>query len=425
MKRQHLVLLVLLAVVLPSLYACYVPVSTVTTKVVEVADLSSGSSGWSLPQQETAGANLRIAVFTYEDPDSTGLGEALATLMSHQILLKSRVPSIGMLHYIDGLSPTPSTSLSYFDKVEKITYDQRVTLAAWGVVRRSGERVVIDTYVQFPPWTVQKPFAWSVELPASMGGGALQMHLRPDRILVQRYEVSMQVSEAVHAMARGINESRGRPQDNAALEGARPQVRYWTYQLNELVPIGVRTRDSTGGGAVGHCPKACTPLLDAAGFIAGLLNFIESREIPTVTDSLGLDTWAVRDQLSAVKELDTNPAMVLQVVSGWLAGAQTDATAVLPGGAAFANLRALAKVTDALQAEAREPWRGGIAPTQVRDIAFELAQATLIDPRNLDVLHNLALLFQYAGEASRARLARELAAKVETEREVEPETAPR
>ena len=66
---------------------------------------------------------------------------------------------------------------------------------------------------------------------------------------------------------------------------------------------------------------------------------------------------------------------------------------------------ALAKVTDALQAEARELWRGGIAPTQVRDIAFELAQATLIDPRNLDVLHNLALLFQYAGEASRARLA--------------------
>ena len=419
MKRQRLVLLVLLTAVLPSLYACYVQVSTVTTKVVEVADLSSGSSSWSLPQQEMAGAKLRIAVFTYEDPDSTELGEALATLMSHQILLKSRVPSIGMLHYIDGLSPTPSTSLSYFDKVEKITYDQRVTLAAWGVVRRSGEQVVIDTYVQFPPWTIQKPFAWSVELPASMGGGALQMHLRPDRILVQRHEVSMQVSEAVHAMARSINESRGRPQDDAALEGARPQVRYWTYQLNELVP------NSTGVGAVGHCTEACAPLLDAAGFIAGLLNFIESREIPTVTDSLELDTWVVRDQLSAVKELDTNPATVLQVVSGWLEGAQTDATTVLPGGAAFANLRALAKVTDALQAAAREPWRGGIAPTQVRDIAFELAQATLIDPRNLDVLHNLALLFQYAGEASRARLARELAAQVEAERGVEPETAPR
>src|SRR5262249_48120212 len=152
---------------------------------------------------------------------------------------------------------------------------------------------------------------------------------------------------------------------------------------------------------------------------------IESREIPTVTDSLGLDTRAVRDQLRAVKELDTNPAAVLQVVSGWLGPAQTDATTVLPGGAAFANLRALAKVTDALQAAARDPSRGGITPTQVRDIAFELAPATLIDPRNIDVLHNLALLFQYAGEASRARLARELAAEVETERGVEPETAPR
>ena len=75
-------------------YMHAMPVSTVTTKVVEVADLSSGSSGWSLPQQETAGANLRIAVFTYEDPDSTGLGEALATLMSHQILLKVGCPRL-------------------------------------------------------------------------------------------------------------------------------------------------------------------------------------------------------------------------------------------------------------------------------------------------------------------------------------------
>jgi hypothetical protein len=423
MKRQRLVLLMLLMAVLPSLYACIVYTKReymVDTRVIEVANVSSSRP---LTLREIADAKLRIAVFTYEDPDSTELGLGIATLMSHLILVKSRVPSIGMLHYIDELSPTPSTSLSYFDKVEKITNDQQLTLAAWGVVHRSGERIFIDTYVQFPLWTIQKTFAWSVELPASMGGGALQIHLRPDRILVQRYEVPLEMREEmreigriINEIARIINEIRGKPMDNAAdLKGALPLMLYWNYQLSDRIGVEAASR----------CTKACAPLLDAAGFIAGLLNFIESRELPTVTDSLGLDTRAVRDQLSAVKQLDTNPAAVLQVVSGWLGPAQTDATTVLPGGAAFANLRALAKVTDALQTAAREPSRGGIAPTQVRDIAFELAQATLIDPRNTDVLHNLALLFQYAGEASRARLARELAAEVETERGVKPETAPR
>ena len=110
------------------------------------------------------------------------------------------------------------------------------------------------------------------------------MHLRPDRILVQRYEVSMQVSEAANVdKIRGINGAAGH-RTMQLRKGLDPQVRYWTYQLNELVPIGVRTRDSTGEEpwvtALRHALHSWT-----AGSYAGLLNFIESREIPTVTDS--------------------------------------------------------------------------------------------------------------------------------------------
>jgi hypothetical protein len=45
----------------------------------------------------------------------------------------------------------------------------------------------------------------------------------------------------------------------------------------------------------------------------------------------------------------------------------------------------------------------------LRSIAFRLAEASLEDPRNTDVLHNLAVLFEYAGDTERAALAGRLA----------------
>jgi hypothetical protein len=51
------------------------------------------------------------------------------------------------------------------------------------------------------------------------------------------------------------------------------------------------------------------------------------------------------------------------------------------------------------------------APARVGEIAFDLADASLSDPDNADVLHNLGVLFQYAGDEKRATLARTLAAQ--------------
>lgn len=45
----------------------------------------------------------------------------------------------------------------------------------------------------------------------------------------------------------------------------------------------------------------------------------------------------------------------------------------------------------------------------VRDVAFDLAEASQGDPRNLDVLHNLDVLFTYAGDPQRAEAARAIA----------------
>jgi hypothetical protein len=45
---------------------------------------------------------------------------------------------------------------------------------------------------------------------------------------------------------------------------------------------------------------------------------------------------------------------------------------------------------------------------RVRQIATELAQASLYDPDNIDLLKNLAVLFQFTNDTQRAQLAQRL-----------------
>ncbi|MDX2481826.1 MAG: hypothetical protein QNK24_16005, partial [Desulfuromusa sp.] len=48
----------------------------------------------------------------------------------------------------------------------------------------------------------------------------------------------------------------------------------------------------------------------------------------------------------------------------------------------------------------------------IRGLADELAKASLDDPRNIDVLENLAVLFDAAGDGRRAGLARDITQKI-------------
>jgi hypothetical protein len=162
------------------------------------------------------------------------------------------------------------------------------------------------------------------------------------------------------------------------------------------------------------------PLFDAAGFSSGLLQFINSRRQMSPADSLVVDARAVAVQMSLLEQLDTAEpgrfeSAVLDPLREWQAR-EADVVAS-PTGAAFSNISAMAKITTRLYAQVARsdaPLRTRLDavkldPGEVRKIAFDLAAASMEDPRNVDVLQNLAVLFRYSGDAERASLAEKLA----------------
>lgn len=370
------------------------------------------------PEQRIPNARFRVAVFSYEDPDGTGAGGAFASLVGRRVLLESNVGSIGVLRYEGSLAPKPEQPLSYFEKVERLTDAQQVTMAIWGMVRVRESDVLVDTFVQLPTNVVQDEFSWKLRLPKAMGGDTLLARLRPARILVQRQVLPRESLERVRAAATALDTLRAKPEEGASVVATLPigTVYWFSGRNDDWVEISTDTYKgwvrSDGG-----CAATCAQLFDAAQFGAGLLQFMQSRRVPKVPDGLQPETRAVADQLAVLEQLDTaQPGRFQNTVLRPLEQL-TQAPAGSAAGAAFANIRAMAKLTTSLQAEASKS--GGslesvyndikLPPPRVREIAFELANDSLADPRNTDILSNLAVMFRYAQDVERANLADRLA----------------
>lgn len=360
-----------------------------------------------LPQLHIPGATIRVAVFTYEDPDETGLGDAIAAMVGQEILLKANVGSVGVLRYEGRLSGTSEQPLSYFDKVDKVTSAQDVTLSVWGAVRRDGESLVIDTYAQLPADTVETAFKWQLHLPADvLPESSLVAHLRPDRIHVQRLAIAADAAGTLRDAAARLDELHAEPLDSAAVTGSLP--RDAVYRIAETRGDWTRFVYGTGQAGwartAGQCAQRCGALLDAAHFVGGLLRFTARRDLPDLPGSLSTDAMVVRAQLQALESVDEDPALAYNRLRDLIYR-----TPALHGSAALANVLAITHLALSL---VEQKSHGFDVTKPAHEIAFELAGASQVDPRNRDVLHNLGVLFRIAGDDARAQTAEQLAANL-------------
>lgn len=390
------------------------------------------------PERLIAGAQHRVGVFTFEDADNTGLGDAFAALSGRELLTNSKVNSIGVIFFEGGLSPSADSELSYFDKVELVSEAQDVTLAVWGIIRKTADGVQINTYLQIPASSLGRYFTWRINLPKDMGGGELTARLRPDRVNVRRQVFSAEGLGQVESAAVEIGRVRSDSRTDAQVTANLPmnEIYYLTDRRDGWVRLATQSGIDGWAPTEGHCIGECQSLLESAAFSGEILRYMADGTVPRADGNLSIEAHAVADQLKILDALNSksrdNVAQAVNDAHAWLGEG-----AIPPGGAAFENLEALAELASALKeafgvaaAGIIEGDAGGDGPDQMNDsvrqeiydsitltpefvksIADHLAQASQYDPRNSDVLGNLAVLFDYLEDPERAELASRLAAR--------------
>jgi hypothetical protein len=356
----------------------------------------------------------RVAVFTFDDPHATGLGDPVSFLLSKKLLFSTRVSSFGIVNYRQGVEGRAPGELAYFDRVDALTRHQKYLLAMWGRIAQTTEGVRIDSFLQVPAGGGTAAFVRSVQLPRAMGGGRLTVRLKPERIQVQRLDIKPDEVRALQKAASEVATLRAQPDVSAAVTGRLAEGP--AYSIAGSRAGWVRLEGGRGGGWTSvdaFCRDACRDLMDAATFFNDVVAFTSRKWARLVPASLTREARAVADQLRALDALRDYPSIAIEVAERWVTGRSGGPA---PGGAAFANLLAVARVKSELDRAGRATSFDGIRLNResIERVAQQLAEASLADPNDLDVIENLALLFAYLGDERRRNLALEIAANLRT-----------
>ncbi len=406
-----------------------------------------------IPQKHISWAKYRIAIFAFEDPESTGLGDNIATLLSQEILFNSGIASLAVITFTNDLSSDAPNALSYFDIVEKITESEKVFFSIWGRILPMQDTLVIDVFLQLPRETLENHFYWVLRLPRSMGGGSLQAHLRPDRIHLQNLRLDKSVKSEIMSAAAYLNTLRQSPNFDAEIIGNIPQqTTYRTIQWEkDWVKIKVESGSEGWMPITGHCTGSCRPLLEAGQFAGGIIRYAVKgiKELRNATDYLTVEALAVEEQIKALNALnEISPDLIkrnsLNRALRWVGPnrwtgkdkwTQIDrGQGIPPGGAAFANIKIISEVAiklrEALEERGyyiRERYREeyyrklaqdifdrycGLSKSFVEEVTTELAKASLNDPDNIDVLKNLVVLFDFLNDFHRKKIAESLVLEI-------------
>lgn len=364
-------------------------------------------------------AHFRVGVFAYDDPGKLGLSEPLAALAASEVLVGSPVSSLGVLRFSDPMAGPPLPELGYFDRIDRLADAQKVTLSIWGVVRQDGGELVVDTYLQIPQPTVELALQVRLRLPRAMGGGELLARIGSDRVLLQRRVLQPSAVAELKAAAARLGELRDEPRDAAPVVRRLPPET--VYYLRRVQAPWVLVGAQGGGGWVrsaGHCTGDCAPLLDGPRFVASLLGFIEKRSPLRASDTLHPEARAFADQARAMAAInqpgyDDAGREAAAILARWVVKGGNASAAMPPTGAGSANLRLVALLSGEMKKTLNQQGGGdydslAIDRSYVQFLAREAADALQYDPRNAELLSNLAVLWAYIGDTRRATLARQL-----------------
>ena len=360
----------------------------------------------------------RLATFTFDDPHATGLGDRVSFLLSKKLLFSNRVASFAIVNYRQGADRNSSNNLAYFDRVDAITKDQHFSLAIWGRLSRTERGLRINSFLQVPDDADKSPYVRTIRLPAAMGGGTLTARLKPDQLLVQSLDVNSNEINLLRIAAEQVATLRASPAAAAPFigrldDGSASNPSY-SIVGSEGNWVQLRLADGNRGwtSVDQFCTGVCSRLLDVASFaneVVALTSGFPTRPVPR---SLTREAEAVLQQLAALVALPNIPGRATEIAELWVRGGSGSTSLASSG---FANLIALARIkTELARVNARWPNfdRIRLSRQTVERIANQLAQASVADPSDVDIVENLAVLFGYLGDKTRRGLALQIAANL-------------
>lgn len=366
-------------------------------------------------------ARNRIAVFTFDDPHGTSLGDSISFLLSKKILFSTSVPSLAIIDYREGTERRSTTQLAYFDQVDAVTKDQQFQFAIWGRLARTAEGIRIDTYLQVPVAENPHVYIRQVQLPRAMGGGQLTARLKPDRVLLQTLNIRDENASLLKEASNQVATLRAEPSTSAEVTGhIDPSGGPVEYSITSTRGDWIRIQFRNGQGGWTNinafCRDVCQTGLDAATVAENLMRLksgLPDRELPA---SLTMEARALTDQLRALIALNGKIEEAIWISSRWIKESRAASAPFISG---FENLLAVAQIKEQLkQASSTNPDYDRIQLERplIKIIAQELAEASVRDPSNLDIVENLAVLFAYLGDDRRHDLAVSIAEDLKSRR---------
>jgi hypothetical protein len=179
--------------------------------------------------------------------------------------------------------------------------------------------------------------------------------------------------------------------------------------------VQLRLADGTSGwtSVDQFCTDICRALLDVANFVNDVVALTSGVAAQPMSKSLTREAEAMLQQLTALVSLSNNPNRATEIAERWTGVGSS--RGIASGGAGFANLLAVARVkSELMRVSAREPNfdRIRLSRRAIGRIADRLAEASVADPSDVDIVENLAVLFGYLGDNARRSLALDIAANL-------------
>ncbi|SFV00840.1 A-type inclusion protein [Bradyrhizobium arachidis] len=367
-----------------------------------------GASGRLFP-----GVSNRLAVFTFDDPHGTRLGDAVSFLLSKKLLFSAPVSSFAIVNYHEGVERSPAATAStgqttYFDKVDAVTRDQGFLLAVWGRISRTEKGIRVESFLQVPADANQTKYMRQIRLPDAMGGGSLTARLKSDRVPIQRIDINVGEADGLKVAASQVAILRARANTESRVVG-RLEGRYSIIGSDgDWVELQLSDGRRGWTSVESFCSGTCRKLLNIAEFTNAIVAIISGSTRSSLPSGLTRDAAAMSQELAAVASLPNNPNRAIEIAQTWIRSQKTAA----PG---FENVLAVAK----MQNELVRASASGTAFSEVRlskatveQLIEPLVEASISDPSDRTIVKNLVPLFDYVGDTRRRDLAAEISSNL-------------